>query len=137
MTNFELELMRKFLIIILAISLLSILYVLQQSKLLEHSYTISSNQRYISLLVDRNKQLRYNVAKLEIPTRLEDIVLAKEEAEGYRLKRWHKIQVREEEAPAFQKVAVVHAPLLRTARVLLKMFSLDTEAVAKETNREQ
>lgn len=91
----------------------------------------------MSLLVDQNKQLRYNVSKLEIPTRLEDIMLAKEETTGYRLERWHKIQMRAEEAVPSQKAAALDAPFIRTGRVLLKMFSLDAEAVAKEANRKQ
>lgn len=91
----------------------------------------------MSLLVDQNKQLRYNIAKLEIPTRLEDIMLAKEDAKGYRFEGWHKIQVREEGAALSQKTAALDAPFISTGRALLKMFSLDAEAVAKETNREQ
>lgn len=129
--------MKKFIVGVLTISGFSILYVLQQTKLLEYSYAINSNQRYMSLLVDRNKQLRYNIAKLEIPTRLEDIMLAKRDAGVCRLKRWYKIRVKKEGAEPSQRVAALHDPFIRTGRVLFKMFLLDAEAVAKEQNREE
>lgn len=130
--------MRKFIIGVLIISLLSILYVFQHTKLLEYSYTINSNQRYISLLIDQNKQLRYNVARLETPARLEDVMLAKEETEVYSLKRWYKIRVREGKATLPSRRVVASASsFIRTAKVLLSMFSVDAEAIAKELNKQR
>lgn len=129
--------MGKFLISILIISLLSILYVFQQAKLLEYSYTINSNQRYVSLLIDQNCKLRYNVVKLETPTRLEDIMKAKEKAEVYMPETWYKIQVVEQKALPLQKVVVPQDFFTITGRVLLKIFSVGTEAVAKEPSKEE
>lgn len=129
--------MKKFLISTLIICLLSILYVFQQAKLLEYSYTVNSNQKYISLLIDQNKQLRYNVARLETPTRLENIMLAKEGAEVYSLKRWYKIQVREQGPLPSNESVVPAGPFIRTGKVLLKMFSLGNEAIARELSKQE
>lgn len=129
--------MSKFLVSILIISLLSILYVFQQTKLLEYSYAINSNQKYMSLLFDQNKQLRYNVVKLETPARLEDIMLAKEGTGVYMPETWYKIQVAEQKTQPLQEMIVPPSPFIRAGRVLLNTLSLSTEAVAKELNQKE
>jgi hypothetical protein len=57
---------------ILTVMLLSTAYVCQRSMLIEYSYAINSSKQDMSLLIDQNKALRYNISKLESPVRLSE-----------------------------------------------------------------
>ncbi|MGD9014861.1 MAG: hypothetical protein PVI33_02405 [Candidatus Omnitrophota bacterium] len=51
----------KFFIIILAVTLLALLYVYQESKIIHSAYQEQERLALLETLVDRNKNLRYNI----------------------------------------------------------------------------
>ena len=116
---------------VLVISMLSILYVFQQAQVLEYGYCLNSNNKTLSLLVDHNRLLSYNIAKLEAPARLETVMLAKRGLELRMPRIWCKIGLADEIPNPYESVTPVRH-LLNAGRVILSMFSLDTEAVAND-----
>ncbi|NQT90132.1 MAG: hypothetical protein HQ558_02645 [Candidatus Omnitrophica bacterium] len=129
--------MRKFVVGVLIMSFFASFYVFQQTRLLEYSYHINSNQKSISLLVDQNRQLRYNVARLETPARLENIIIAKKEDETYSLMRRQKIRIGQQRPISAHETAITARPFATAGKFLLNMFSLDTEAIAKELGEQK
>ncbi|NQT95140.1 MAG: hypothetical protein HQ572_01690 [Candidatus Omnitrophica bacterium] len=124
--------MKKFLVIILIVSSISILYVFQQARLLEYSYDINSRNRSLALLIDQNRNLRYNIAKLERPGRLEEVLLVKEDMKDlYAPTDCFKIKIAKQ-LPGSREDMVPPGPFIRAGRALLGMFSLSSEAVANE-----
>jgi len=122
--------MKKALTAIIAVTLLSSLYVYQHARLIEYSYFINTGKDSLSLLIDRNRALRYNVSRLESPARLEKVITAKQETQVYMPLDCYNIKVKK---PVVLGGAVVaQVPLVRAGKMLLSMFSLDTEAVAEE-----
>ena len=121
--------MKKFLTIALIIMLLSVSYVFQHAKLLEYGCNINSAKKDLSLLIDQNRALRYNVSKLEAPGRLDSIVIARTDQQAYVPLECYNISIRQPELYAGIASA---ASFENTGRFLLSMFSLDTEAVANE-----
>ena len=100
--------------------------------MLEYGYLINSNTKTASLLVDRNRYMKYNINKLEAPARLENIILAiKKDGNICMPRRWYKIKVEEERVGSYGLV-VPSSRLSNAGRLILGMFSLDKEAVAKE-----
>lgn len=126
--------MKKFAISVLVVTLLSIVYVFQHTRLLEYSYNINSHQKSITLLIDQNRNLRYNIAKLERPSRLEEIVLSRDDAEFHMPQSWYKIRVKEE-IPAPAETTPVVGSYNRMGRIILSMFSFGTEAVANDSSK--
>lgn len=124
--------MRKFLIGIFIVSTISIIYVFQQARLLEYSYLANNYKRSLALLIDQNKHLQYNVTRLETPANLEHLMLAKKNTEVAMPRTWYEIKV-EEKAAGFENITSSVNPIINTGRILLSIFSLDTEAVAKES----
>ncbi|NQU73962.1 MAG: hypothetical protein HQ547_04560 [Candidatus Omnitrophica bacterium] len=66
----------KFSVCLVFVTLLALLYVHQQVRLVKISYGIEFNEREITTLLDQNKSLMYNIAKLKSPVDLEKKLLA-------------------------------------------------------------
>jgi hypothetical protein len=115
--------------IIITVAFLSILYVNQHAGLLECSYSINNSNENLGLLIDHNSALRYNISKLESPLRLEDQIQQSMEAYANMPIDSYTVKV---ERPAID-VPYVHAGFpARVSNLVLSMFSLNTEAIAKE-----
>ena len=121
--------MQKFLTIALITMFLSVSYVFQHAKLLEYGCDINSAKKDLSLLIDHNRALRYNVSKLEAPGRLDQIVIARSDQQTYVPLECYNISVKQ---PELYYERITSTPFENTGRFLLSMFSLDTEAVANE-----
>jgi len=125
--------MKRPLVTILILTLLSIGYVFQHAKTLEHSYQINSCKKNLSLLIDRNRALRYNIAKLEAPARLEKAITAKTQAEEiYMPLTYYKLNIEKMPEPYMQPAPT--GPFISAGRIFLSMFSLDAKAVAGDLN---
>jgi len=66
----------KFSVCLILVTLLALLYVHQQVQLVKVSYGIEFNERKITTLLDQNKALMYNIAKLKSPAGLQKKLLA-------------------------------------------------------------
>ena len=122
--------MKKTLIAIIIVTLFSGIYVYQNARLLECSYSINSSRKNLSLLIDHNRALRYNLSRLESPARLEKAIIAKQEIQVYMPLDCYSVKIKE---PGIVDAMVVRpAPLVRAGKMMLSMFSLGTEAVADE-----
>lgn len=122
--------MKKVLTAIMAVTLLSSLYVYQHARLIEYSYSINTSKKSLSLLIDRNRALRYNVSKLESPARLEKAIIVKQEAQVYIPLDCYNVKVKE--PVVLDRMVVTPTLFVRTGKMMLSMFSLGTEAVAEE-----
>ena len=123
--------MKKFLGAILTITLLSVTYVSQHTQLLEYSYRISDCKKSLSLLIDQNQALRYNIAKLEAPARLEEAIVAVESVEKICMPAaTYKINIKELRSP--YKEVTPAGVFANAGRAILGMFSFTSEAVANE-----
>jgi len=124
--------MKNFISIILLVTVLSVGYVCQQTKLLEASYDIHSNNKYMALLIDQNKDLRYNVAELETPARLEEMVFANENRlDRYALVDCYKIKLAKD-LPNSRVDMVPPGPFMRAGNAFMSLFALNSEAVADD-----
>lgn len=56
------------------VTLLALAYVHQHVELVKMSYVIQYNEKRVAKLIDRNERLGYNIANLEDPSRLEEIL---------------------------------------------------------------
>lgn len=68
----------KFVVIAAMVTILALGYVHQQVELLRINYTINSNQDNLSVLLDQNSTLMYNVNSLQAPCYLENALLEKD-----------------------------------------------------------
>lgn len=59
------------------VTIVALIYVHQQVELVKLSYAIGQKEKRLRDMLDRNAGLGYNIENLEDPTRLEDILLAK------------------------------------------------------------
>jgi hypothetical protein len=117
---------------ILTVMLLSTFYVCQHAKLVEYSYAINASKQDISLLIDQNNSLRYNISRLESPARLHNHVSADNQVYSYIPIDCYNLTV---EKPAAMNDAIVYPALpARISGLLLSMFSLNDEAIATELN---
>lgn len=83
-------------------------------------------------MIDQNSALRYNIARLEAPARLEGAIAAEKDThELYLPLAYHKLNIEKLPAP-HEKIAPAGA-FSGVGRILLSMFSLDTEAVANDS----
>jgi hypothetical protein len=121
--------MKRFIISVFVVTSISIIYVFQHTKMLEYSYDINFNQEYASLLIDQNRNLRYNITKLERPSRLEETVLAQKKSEFQMPQSWHKIKLEEDVPETVNKKTPVTG-YKGVGGMLLSMFSFGAEAVA-------
>lgn len=86
----------KFLSIALLITALALGYVHQQVELLRINYTIEHNRGNLSVLLDQNSTLMYNVANFQSPFYLEQSLSAKK-VNLEIPSRWHAIASAEAE----------------------------------------
>lgn len=70
----------RFLIIAILITIGTLGYVHQQVKLLKLNYSINRNKNNLSVLLDQNCMLMYNVTSLQSPSYLEKTLEAKEDS---------------------------------------------------------
>jgi|GEM_PF-1133398 len=66
----------KFSVFLVFITLIALLYVNQQVQLLKISYSINTNEKEVTRLLDQNRSLVYNVTKLKSPVYLDNKFLA-------------------------------------------------------------
>ncbi|MFH0732211.1 MAG: hypothetical protein V2A72_04750 [Candidatus Omnitrophota bacterium] len=126
--------MRRFLSIVIILTLLSLGYVCQQVKLFEYSYRIGDNNKRLCLLIDRNEALRYNVASLESPVSLGQ-KLARNKIELAAQQNWSNIKLARAvpEETQQQKDASAYENSFKIAtRVLINAFTPKAEAIAQE-----
>jgi len=124
--------MKNFLIAVLLITFISIGYVCQQTKLLETSYAMHSGSKNLRLLIDQNKNLRYNIAKLEAPARLEEAVFVKNDLDHpYASVDCYKIKVARD-LPNARDAMVPPGPFIKAGNAFMSMFALSSEAVADD-----
>ena len=117
-----------------AITFLALIYVHQQVELVKLSYAITYKEKKIKDMLDRKESLRYNIANLEDPARLEGVLLAKKIDISFP-KKDHVFKVaqstdriRENEAPL--RVAVLEGKGAMSG--ILEFFGFRAEAQAKE-----
>lgn len=122
--------MKKALVTIITLALLSGVYVHQHAKLIEYSYSINSSEEDLSLLIDRNRALRYNISRLESPARLEEAIREKKKEQAYMPLDCYSIKIKEPVMPV--NAGIPAAPMIRAGKIVLSMFSFGTEAVADE-----
>jgi hypothetical protein len=121
--------MGKSLTTILIITALSILYVFQHAALIEQSYNINIHEKAQFLLIDQNKKLRYNIARLEAPAHLEEQMAVKRQAELSMPVNYYKIAINQRFQTPYETVAGV-GRIVNAGRFFVSMFSLEREAVA-------
>jgi hypothetical protein len=63
--------------VIALVTLTALIYVHQQVELVKLSYVIGFKEKKLKDMLDRNEGLGYNIANLEDPTRLEQVLLSK------------------------------------------------------------
>jgi hypothetical protein len=116
--------------IIITTVFLSVTYVHQYASLMENSYSINRLNEDLGLLIDRNKSLRYNISALESPLRLDSKIQQKIETHAYVPVDSYAIKM---ERPMIVENMIAHKAFsARVASLVLSMFALDNEAVAKE-----
>jgi cell division protein FtsL len=68
----------RYLIVVSLVTIVALGYVHQQVELLRINYAINCNKDNLSLLLDQNSALRYNVNNLQSPIYLERVLSAKD-----------------------------------------------------------
>lgn len=126
--------MAKFLLSLFIITTLSLSYVSQQVKLVEYSYSINNNTRDLSLLIDDNERLRYNVASLRTPLSLKQ-TLANNNINLDTPQDWHKIRLARTEQKNSRNELTYESSFKIAARVLLNILTPDSEAIAQELDQ--
>lgn len=86
----------KFLLIAVLLTALALGYVHQQVQLLRINYTINRNVDNLSVLLDQNSSLMYNVVGFQSPFYLEQSLAAKKVSVEIP-SRWHTIAFAEDE----------------------------------------
>ena len=115
-------------VILVFVTLIALLYVHQQVQLLKISYTININEKKLMTLLDQNRSLVYNIAKLKSPVNLEKTFLATKK--DFRVpQQW---QVVEAVVPAQNRQPVLLADSKeQTTGFFNKIFGRPSEAFAK------
>ncbi|MBN1872112.1 MAG: hypothetical protein JW800_06010 [Candidatus Omnitrophica bacterium] len=119
----------KFFIYLTCITFISLFYVHLSFLIIESNYNIKGYEREISLLLDRSRELMYNVTALESP----DCLLAKLDACGlkYEIPRSWTVSNRIKSDASYEVVNIVK----RRNAVFEKIVSIITrDAVAKSLN---
>lgn len=122
--------MKKISLAIVIVTILSVMYVRQQTILLECGYEIYSSNKDCSFLIDRNNELRYNIAKLERPARLETIMFAKNE-DVYMPRTLYRLELIDD-MPHVNIKNEALGPFETAGKMIMSMFLLNTEAVAND-----
>ena len=116
--------------IIITVAFLSVLYVHQQANLIEYSYAIYHSNEDLVLLIDQNNALRYNISMLESPLRLDNKI--QEKMQAYAHMPLDAYTIRVERPVAIDNMIASTGLPAKVSSLLLSMFALDNEAVAKE-----
>ena len=122
--------MIKTITVIIAAAFLSVLYVHQHANLIECSYAINNSNEDLSLLIDQNNALRYNISRLESPLRLDTKI--QEKMQAYASMPLDAYTIKVERPVGLDNMVTSTGLPSKVSALLLSMFSLDTEAVAKE-----
>lgn len=85
----------KFMVIALLLTMVSLGYVYQQAELLRINYNINYNKDDLSVLLDRNSSLMYNVNSLQSPLYVQQRLVGQEELEWEIPSHWHTIGLAE------------------------------------------
>ena len=114
--------------------MLSIGYVYQQVNLIEQSYRINFNSKRLSLLIDQNESLRYNVASLKSPGNLKQRLVSN----SINLdtpQNWYSIRLAKQE-PKLEKSETKNIGSFQiAAKALINIITPKTEAIAQEINQ--
>lgn len=113
----------KFVILTFIITAALLLYTHQRLEAVKLSYEISEKGLAMNKLLDREKELEYNVAKLKSPTYLE-LQLAKSDVRLVMPERWQVF-----ETPGLEKNRA-NRQLPQVVRNIIDLFSLNSEAQA-------
>ena len=126
--------MSRFLSSVIIITMLSIGYVYQQVNLIEQSYRINFNSKRLSLLIDQNESLRYNVASLKSPGNLKQRLVSN----SINLdtpQNWYSIRLAKQE-PKLEKSETKNIGSFQiAAKALINIITPKTEAIAQEINQ--
>jgi hypothetical protein len=116
--------------VIITTVFLSLLYVHQHAGLMECGYSVNRLNEDMALLIDQNNALRYNISALESPLRLDNSIQENIEANVYVPLDSYAIKV--DRPPVIDSIVVPKAFPARVSSLVLSMFALDNEAIAKE-----
>jgi hypothetical protein len=116
--------------VIITTVFLSLLYVHQHASLMECGYSANRLNEDMALLIDQNNALRYNISALESPLRLDNVIQENIGAHVYVPLDSYAIKV--DMPPVIDSIVVPKAFPARVSSLVLSMFALDNEAIAKE-----
>jgi len=116
----------KFSVFLVFVTLMALLYVNQQVQLLKISYSINTNEKEMTRLLDRNRSLVYNVTRLKSPVYLDNKFLASKKDFAIP-QQWQMVQVI---SPKEEKQAVVMAKVENKSFGIWKIFGRPREAFA-------
>ena len=117
----------RFLLIVSIVTILSLLYVHQQLTLVKLSYRLKDNQKKYSNLLDQNKIIKYNIACLKSPKKVED-ALAAENIKLVMPPVWQVVKIAGEESS--NRRLASNDSGSRTSKGLFSFLSLKGVAVA-------
>ena len=123
----------KSLTLISIFTLVALIYVHQQVELVKLSYSIDSKEKKVKDMLDHREGLRYNIANLEDPSRLERVLLAKKIDISFP-KRDHVFDAYRAASKIRNETSIRTAGLERKGSIfgILEFFGLRAEAQAKE-----
>jgi len=117
----------RFLLIVSIATVFCLLYVHQQLMLVKLSYQLKDNQKKYSNLLDQNKIIKYNIACLKSPKKVEDM-LAAENIKLVMPPVWHVVKIAGEENT--NRRLASNDGSSRTSKGLFSFLSLKRVAVA-------
>jgi len=123
----------KSILTVIVMTLLALLYVHQRVELVKLSYEIDCKEKCLNEMLDRKEHLGYNVDNLEAPSRLENILLAKNIEIG--LPKRAQIVKGRQQVFAVQVERPLRTASIETRSSIAKIFEflgLGAEAHAKE-----
>lgn len=118
---------RTFSIFLIFITVLALLYVHQQVQILKIGYSIEVSEREFSSLLDQNRALVYNIARLKSPVHLEERFLA--DKKDFRISKLSQTVEIVTETPADKEVVI--AKTQKRPVGILRIFGRPREAMAK------
>lgn len=120
--------MRKFLAMLALATTASLGYVSQEVEAVKVGYTIRKQEETKTLLLDRARALKYNIARLKAPNTLEKRLTAQKIA-LQSPKSWQTLVISQGQR---QKQAASHSMLMQPS-ILSKLFVGTAQAEAKES----
>ncbi len=121
---------RKFLIIMLSVTAVTLVYIQMQVKIYDLAYQGKSRETKIFKLIDDNGYVSYNIAKLKSPNSLVERFLAKNSDIDF-LDSQNIVQVKIPSQLAVQKIFTPESVLKKTTAILASVFSVKSVAEAK------